>query len=584
MQRARWLRASGALAAVALAAIGPGSAGARPAGDGLRPVDYTKVKGLSRPVFDAVVETSEMVEMADGTHLYVEITRPDPERYGKRRWPVIMEISPYHGTLADREGTRIFPDPKDEQGNPIGLTGYFAPRGYAVVMVDLRGTGRSEGCLDHLGPNDASDMKTVIEWAARQPWSNGKVGLTGHSYVGSTPSIAAAQKPKGLVTIVPSAGLASMYDHQFQHGVPYYLQWAGPIFAYEQLALERDLPPPLGTGDNPNGPNPQTGCGLVNSSATAGSGQVTGQYEQWHRERDHRKGATAAKIPIFIVHGVNDNAARIPAAEWFFGRRFDRSGDKVWIGQWDHGSSGNTSCPGGAHPNCRFLQWQYVLHAWFDKHLQGRDVDTGPAVEAFLNDGLVWTADSWSKPKRYLKLLPDAGDGSLAPRPGEPASATFTSYPTGPRSTSGSVEFVSEPLKSDTILVGLPQAQLNVSLATAQSLDLIVTILREEADGDRFPMTYCAIQPLLREGIDTVTPVIPGEEMALRPQCFTMAHHIGRGDKIVYQVSTSSPHHVAMHPVEALVTVFTGEDKSAIRLPVVTGRLYPDVPHERPAP
>jgi hypothetical protein len=63
-----------------------------------------------------------------------------------------------------------------------------------------------------------------------------------------------------------------------------------------------------------------------------------------------------------------------------------------------------------------------------------------------------------------------------------------------------------------------------------------------------------------------------------------MAHHVERGEKIVYRVSTSSPHHVAMHPIEALVTVFTGKNKSAIRLPVVTGRLYPDVPHDRPVP
>jgi len=53
---------------------------------------------------------------------------------------VILEASPYHGTLADRDGTRILPDPRGRDGKSIGLTGYFAPRGYAVVMVDLRGT------------------------------------------------------------------------------------------------------------------------------------------------------------------------------------------------------------------------------------------------------------------------------------------------------------------------------------------------------------------------------------------------------------------------------------------------------------
>jgi putative CocE/NonD family hydrolase len=118
------------------------------------------------------------------------------------------------------------PEPTRD-GKRLGLKGFFPPRGYAVVMVDLRGTGRSQGCLDHLGPTDAKDLKFVVEWAAAQPWSNGRVGMTGFSYVGSTPIVAAAQRPKGLTTIVPVAGLASMYDHQFQGGVPYYLQYTG---------------------------------------------------------------------------------------------------------------------------------------------------------------------------------------------------------------------------------------------------------------------------------------------------------------------------------------------------------------------
>src|SRR5687768_16454468 len=164
-------------------------------------------------------------------------------------------------------------------------------------MMDLRGTGKSTGCLDHRGPNDAKDMKLVVEYLAGQPWSNGKVGMTGHSYVGSTPSVAAAMRPKGLAKIVPSAGLASMYSHQFQMGVPYNLQWVGPMAAYEGLALSRDLPPGLPpvpvvggpTGDNWTvPPNPQTGCGMQNSALTAGSGQATGQYELWHAKRDWR--------------------------------------------------------------------------------------------------------------------------------------------------------------------------------------------------------------------------------------------------------------------------------------------------------
>ena len=68
--------------------------------------------------------------------------------------------------------------------------------------------------------------------------------------------------------------------------------------------------------------------------------------------------------------------------------------DKVWIGKWDHGASGATVCS-TPHPNCRFEQWQYALHAWFDKHLKRRNVSTGPRVEAFTNGERVYTADRW---------------------------------------------------------------------------------------------------------------------------------------------------------------------------------------------
>jgi hypothetical protein len=128
---------------------------------------------LTQPVFPDIVRDTYLLPMHDGIRLYVEVVRPD---VAGRRFPVIMEASPYHGTLADRDGTRILPEPRNADGR--------------------RGTGRSEGCLDHLGPDDAQDLKTIVEWAARQSWSNGRVGMTGHSYVGSTPSVAAAQNPE----------------------------------------------------------------------------------------------------------------------------------------------------------------------------------------------------------------------------------------------------------------------------------------------------------------------------------------------------------------------------------------------------
>ncbi|GAA5114856.1 CocE/NonD family hydrolase [Haloechinothrix salitolerans] len=548
--------------------------------------DYTETPRLSEDRYETVKETFE-IPMHDGVEVYVEVTKP--KQSGE--WPVVMEASPYHGTLADREGTRILPEPRDENGNPVGLTGYFAPKGYAVVIMDLRGTGLSGGCLDHLGPNDAKDLENVVEWAASQDWSNGRVGMTGHSYVGSTPSLAAAVNPDGLETIVPSAGLATMYDHQFQAGVPYFLQWVGPMFAYEQIALERHLPGGESFGKNQE----DTGCGLPNTSLTAGEAQLSGEYTHWHAERDWRAEAAAADLPVFMVHGVNDNAARVAGMEWFT-ERGGREGDKLWLGQWDHGS--------GCCPTRRGIQWTYALHAWFDKHLMQRNVKTGPDTELFLSDGTFEGArtgdrteihvDSQWPPAsaRMLELYPTA-DGALSDSaPMTPGSASFAGDPSGftdPQGTGG-VEFATEPLEQDVLFGGQPQLDLVASVTTPR-VHLIANLYDESPpaeDGtvERRRISQFAINPELRSGLSTPAPVLPGVPYEMEPPGFAMAHDLRAGHRLVMRVTMSDPDKVPTFATDPQITVMTGPDATALRVPVVTdpALVTDDVPFELDAP
>src|SRR5687768_11612145 len=76
-----------------------------PAGAVASAFDYTKVRNLSQPVYgaDQIVRETVLLPMADGVGVHVEVTRPK----GEGPFPTILEASPYHGTLADREGTRI---------------------------------------------------------------------------------------------------------------------------------------------------------------------------------------------------------------------------------------------------------------------------------------------------------------------------------------------------------------------------------------------------------------------------------------------------------------------------------------------
>jgi predicted acyl esterase len=540
---------------------------ARPAAGAGKPVDYEKVKGLSKARHETVRESFD-VPMKDGVNIYVEVVRPKaPGRYG-----TILELSPYHGTSADRSGTRILPGPKDAEGNAIGLAGYFAPRGYAVVFADLRGTGRSEGCLDHMGPLDQSDGKELVEWAAKQKWSNGRVGMTGHSYVGSTPQMTAAQKPPHLVTIVPSAGLGAMYHHEFQTGVPYFLQWAGPVFAYEQLAIERHLP----GGDNELQDMTYFGCGMENSAATTGEAWLSGAETPWHVERDFAKAATKAKIPVFNVHGVDDNAARTPGMEWFNDRL--RPGDKAWIGQWDHGSGiapNSRTCAQASTAPCTYDQWTKAMHAWFDKHLLQRKVDTGPAAEIFLNTGEIFTADQW--PPRVddtITFHPQA-DGSMTEgAAGEDAgNVTYVSDQRGFSNEfgTGHVAFETKPFKKDTLVVGIPEMRLEASVLGMTRVHLISSMYDVKGDdADLMGKAGFAINPELRDGIDAWAPVVPGERMTMNLEGMAQAHVIEKGHSLRLIVASSHPDKVPTFAGGAQVSVYTGgKDGTTITLPVI---------------
>jgi predicted acyl esterase len=512
--------------------------------------------------------------MEDGTEIYIEVVRPK----APGRFATILELSPYHGTLADRDGTRILPGPKGQDGKPIGLTGYFAPRGYAVVMADLRGTGRSQGCLDHMGPKDQSDSREIVQWAAKQPWSNGRVGMTGHSYVGSTPQMAAAQNPPALKTIVPSAGLAAMYHHEFQNGVPYYLQWAGPLFAYEQLAIQRHLP----GGDHPGQDMQYFGCGATQSAAVTGESYVSGAEEDWHRERDFRKGATRAKIPTFVVHGVHDNAARIAAIDWFNVRK--RPGDKAWIGQWDHGSGrfpNDRTCEQGGAPCGAKDQWTAALHAWFDKHLQQRKVSTGPPVELFLNDGSVFTADRWPvRDAVNIRLFPHADGGLISDRD-DGASSNFVADHRGFTSefSTGHVAWTSPQTDSNLLLAGIPQLRL-VASVTNPRVHLIATMYDVAPGGQRSRISRAtwAIQPELRDGWDKPQPVVPGQAMTIDMEGMAQAHVLRKGHRLELRVTSSHPDKVPTFGGGSVVTVFHGgDDGTRITLPIVFNpKLYKD--------
>jgi uncharacterized protein len=143
------------------------------------------------PRNDIHVENRVPVRMRDGVTLYADVYRPA----GEGRHPVIVSRTPY--------STERFPSAYE-------AAVYFSQRGYVYVFQDVRGRHESEGRWEPFF-DDEKDGYDTIEWAAKQPWSNGKVAMQGGSYLGQNQWRAAQAAPPSLVTIFPMVSSTSLY-------------------------------------------------------------------------------------------------------------------------------------------------------------------------------------------------------------------------------------------------------------------------------------------------------------------------------------------------------------------------------------
>ena len=143
------------------------------------------------PSNDIRLENYVPIRVRDGVTLYADIYRP----VAAGKYPVLVSRTPY--------STERMPD---AYAAPV----FFARRGYVFVYQDVRGRHESEGRWDPFR-NEQEDGYDTIEWAANQPWSNGRVGMQGGSYLGHVQWQAALKAPPHLVTIFPNFAPTSIY-------------------------------------------------------------------------------------------------------------------------------------------------------------------------------------------------------------------------------------------------------------------------------------------------------------------------------------------------------------------------------------
>jgi uncharacterized protein len=156
-----------------------------------KPGDY------SAPRYDLTERRGISVPMRDGKRLTVDMYMP----VGSERLPVVLTITPY-GRVYLYEKAR-----------------WFAQRGYVFVLADSRGRFDSDGTWDPFAPEHKTDGYDLVEWLAKQPWSNGKVGMWGPSYMGWTQWWSASTVPPHLVAIAPLNTPADCFeDHPYRNG------------------------------------------------------------------------------------------------------------------------------------------------------------------------------------------------------------------------------------------------------------------------------------------------------------------------------------------------------------------------------
>ncbi|MDQ2886696.1 MAG: CocE/NonD family hydrolase [Chloroflexota bacterium] len=218
-----------------------------------------RLKNLLRPPLHLVplpkgmvIEKNVEIPMRDGVILRANVFRPATEG----NFPVIMCAHPYGKDRLNRKG--IFgPRPLLtyrvlNQPDPLAIStwtgweapdpAYWVPQGYVFVNIDLRGFGASGGKGDLFSDQEAQDYYECIEWAARQPWSNGKIGLSGVSYLAISQYKVAALNPPHLAAICPWEGFSDFYrDFAYPGGIRedgFTIIWGGNVHSQTNVRKE----------------------------------------------------------------------------------------------------------------------------------------------------------------------------------------------------------------------------------------------------------------------------------------------------------------------------------------------------------
>jgi len=438
------------------------------------------------------------------------------------------------------------------------------------MYADVVGTGNSGGCYDYGGKREKETGKDLVDWIVKQPWSRGRVGMTGGSYDGTTATATAVERPKGLTTIVPEVAISRWYDYAYSDGMRYtytneMLGKRGAGAVAEEgfdtpVAFDFGLavPPPLDvTSPDWAGrvANAMRVCDEIQHTERGYS--LTPDYDAFWRERDYARDASKITIPVLVAHNWGDwnvkqdtgfrlwqALTRSPHKKMFFGSRFN-----------GHGR------PGGDYATVKLL--------WMDRWVGG--VKNG--IERSLPAVTSQTATSAGagkflpgKAPRPTSVVLNSVTG-LGLAPGKAAGAAGPSVPFADASLESAamssltpgvkgnqVVLVSPPLTRDVRMFGSPTVR--VGMATDRRWATVAPAVVDVDPAGSFPSV-----PVTRGWLDTrydngLAAAKPGDGKGLRstvvakPSDWTFQ----KGHRIALVVQTASSEWVLPKPYDGAPT------------------------------
>lgn len=320
-------------------------------------------------VYEVATERDVTLTMSDGVRLVADVRRPARDgRPVPGRFPVIVTMTPYNKSLP---GANMASD-------------HLVRRGYVQVIVDVRGTGGSQGRWEAFSAREQRDGAEVVAWAAsrERPWSDGRVGMVGASYGAINQLFTAAQRPRGLKALFPVVPMGDAYRDVIgtggQLGLGFVPMWLAAVSVTGLL-------PPTYAGADPAraarvlrehfGNIADFQIAMLLDALAGGDKAFDGPF---YRTRSPLEIIDRVDVPTFIVGGEFDIFQR--SEPMLYQRLARRVPARFVYGPWYHidGASPalGVTIPGTPVPPGPSLQ--DLMLRWFDRYV--RDVPD-PALD-----------------------------------------------------------------------------------------------------------------------------------------------------------------------------------------------------------